>query len=158
MTHFITKQGLTDLQVEYDDLTKVQLPAALEQLNEARSEGDLKENAGYDAAKSKRATLEARIAEIEDVLDDNEIIKDESQRSTDKVEIGNTVEVEFMNTDNKVNMKLKIVGASEANAIKNMISNESPLAQAVLGKKPGDTVKFNANTTQREVKIINITV
>lgn len=155
MTNYLTKKGLKNIQDQLQELNEVKMPEVLDALAKARAEGDLKENAGYDAAKTQQAQLQAKIDELEAVLSDYEIIEEENTTSN-KVHIGSTVEVEYLNTDKKENFTLKIVGSSEANAIKNLISNESPLAQAILGKNTGDTAEFSIRDRKLQVKILKI--
>lgn len=156
MTHYLTKEGLAEVQAELKQLKEVKLPDVLDSLNRARSEGDLRENAAYDSAKSDKEKIEYRIEELEDVLADYEIIKEKKSGVAKRVEIGGEVEVEYQNADNKKNFKLKIVGESEANAIEGKISNESPLALSILGKKKGDTASFKVKNQELVVKIIEI--
>jgi transcription elongation factor GreA len=159
MPHYLTREGLAELQAEYDLIVKVKLPEALELLNRARAEGDLRENAGYDAAKEERAKLEARIAEIEEILHDYELIEDKAKttatsKASKRVEIGGTVIIQYLHDNTK--FELKIVGSSEADAINSKISNESPLAKAILGKKEGDEASFKVKNNVIKVKIIEI--
>lgn len=154
MTNYLTKQGLADVKAELKELKKVKLPEVLDALSKARADGDLSENAAYDAAKAAQAQLESKIAELEEVIADHKIIKEPTDDT--KVHIGSTIEIEYQNLPTKENFVLTIVGSSEANAVKNKISNDSPLAHAVLGKKAGDICKFLIKGREMQVKIIKI--
>jgi transcription elongation factor GreA len=153
MPHYLTKQGLQELQNEWNQIQEQDLPQTLESLNAARQEGDLKENAGYQTALKKKEELQARIGEIEEILKDYEII-DEAGGDSKKVQIGNTVKLLFLDLNKE--MELRIVGTSEADVLENKISNESPLAQAILGKKVDQKVNFKSPQGEREVKILEI--
>lgn len=157
MTQYLTKQGLADLQAELEQINEVKIPKSLSDLNEARSEGDLSENSGYEAAKEDIKKLEAKRIQIEETLEDYELIEETSKKKPSKrVNIGGTVEVEYLNTSTKQNFTLTIVGSSESDAINGKISNESPIALAILGKKEGEEVSFRIKREFKKVKIIKI--
>lgn len=155
MTHYLTKEGLAELQAELKDILEVKKPAALDVLNKARAEGDLRENSAYEVSKEEIAKIEARIDELDEILKNYEIIEKHKAGKAKVVTIGGEVEIEYLD-DGKQNYKLKIVGGSEANPIENKISNESPLAQAILDKKEGDECKFKIKNIEKKVKIIKI--
>jgi transcription elongation factor GreA len=156
MTNYITQQGLLDLQAELKDLQEVRLPAVIKSLTEARADGDLSENAAYDSSKAMQDQLEMRISEVENVIVDYEIIEATTGKSS-SVQLGSTVEVEYLNTPTKQNFTLTIVGSSEANAAVGKISNDSPLAHAIMGKKDGDEVSFLVHGgREMKVKIIKL--
>ena len=157
MTQYLTHEGLVEIQAELKDLLEVRLPEVLDALSKARSDGDLKENAAYDTAKALQDQIESRIAELEEVLADYELIEDKKGTTAKRVEIGTTVELEYSNLEHKPNYTLKIVGSSEANAFKNTISLDSPIAVAILGKAVGETSKFKVKGKEMEVLILNIT-
>ena len=158
MTNYLTKEGLAELKAELKELKTKKLPEVLDSLSKARAEGDLSENAAYDVAKSMQEQLQNRIAELEDVISDHKIIKAKIAGAAPKstVEIGDTIELEYINLPDSNKFTLTIVGASEANAINNRVSNESPVAQATMHKRVGDTVKFMIRGNEMEVKILKI--
>ena len=135
----LTKEGVSKLEAEYRQLLDVERPNVTKELVEARALGDLSENADYDAAREAQARIEARIQEIEAILGNYELIKEKA--STKSVQVGSYVTVkmiEFDETD-----KYEIVGTIEANPLENKISNESPLAKAILGHKIGEVVQVD---------------
>ena len=148
---------MLEINAELKDLRGNRLPEVLESLSKARADGDLKENAAYDTAKGLQDQIETRISELEEVLADYELIEDKKGTTAKRVEIGTTIELEYISLDHKPNYTLKIVGSSEANAFKNTISVESPLSQALIGKSVGETTKFKVKGKEMEVKVLNIT-
>lgn len=157
MTQYLTREGLNEIQAELKDLKEVRLPDVLDSLSKARSDGDLKENAAYDTAKSLQDQVESRIAELEEVLADYELIEEKQSGAAKYVEIGTTVELEYSSLPHKPNYTVKIVGSSEANAFKNTISMDAPVAHAILGKPAGESVKVKIRGNEVEVKILTIT-
>jgi transcription elongation factor GreA len=151
--YFLTKQGLHELEEELKKIQSEDLPAVLNSLNIARQEGDLKENAGYQSAIKVKDELEARVSELEGILNDYDIIE-EDKIDNKTVQIGNSVKILFIDMDKE--MDLKIVGTSESNSLENKISNESPLAQAILGKKANSTVTYKTPLGKSKVKILSI--
>src|SRR5574344_924807 len=131
----VTEQGLIDLKNELNNLKTVKRPEILEALKEARALGDLSENAEYDAARNDQAVTEARIKELEVMIDNAKVIKD---KNTDKVGLGNKVTLEYVK--DKETDVYYIVGSTESDPFANKISNESPIAQAIIGKKKNDVV------------------
>ena len=131
----LTKEGEEKLQKEYRHLIDIDRPEVIEQLTVARAQGDLSENADYDAARNRQAEIEARIKEIEDILANAKII-DGASKSGKVVSLGSTVEVKDL-SDNTT-ATYTIVGTVEANPIKGLISNVSPLGHAIVGKRVGD--------------------
>lgn len=131
----LTKEGEEKLQKEYRHLIDIDRPEVIEQLTVARAQGDLSENADYDAARNRQAEIEARIKEIENILANAKII-DGSSKSGKVVSLGSTVEVKDL-SDNTT-ATYTIVGTVEANPIKGLISNVSPLGHAIVGKRVGD--------------------
>lgn len=155
MTHYITKDGLAELEQELKQIVDVQMPQALESLNRAREEGDLSENAAFDASKQEIELLSSRRGEIEDILQDYEIItKGKKGSKTSKVSIGSTVKVLFAHTNES--KEVSIVGSSESDALAGKISNESPLAVAIIGKKAGDSASVKTKSSKIEVKVLEI--
>ena len=131
----LTKEGEAKLTQELRHLIDIDRPEVLEQLAAARAQGDLSENADYDAARNKQAEVEARIKEIENILANAKII-DSSTKSGKVVALGSTVELKDL-SDNSIST-YTIVGTVEANPIKGLISNVSPLGHAIVGKRVGD--------------------
>lgn len=131
----LTKEGEAKLTKELRHLIDVERPEVLDQLAAARAQGDLSENADYDAARNKQAEVEARIKEIENILANAKII-DEKQKVSKLVALGSTVEIRDL-SDNTT-ATYTIVGTVEANPTKGLISNVSPLGKAIVGKKVGD--------------------
>ena len=150
-TVYLTQQGLDDLKKELDDLINVRRPENVQAIKEARSLGDLSENAEYDAARSEQATVEAKIIELESMIEHAVIIK---EVKTDKVSIGNTVKIEYV--DDNETEEYSIVGSKEADPFNNRISNESPIAQAIIGKKVGDLASVASPNGEYQVKILEI--
>ena len=121
------------------------------QIAEARDKGDLSENADYDAARDDQARIEARIKEVESILKNYELIKEDH---TNKVNIGKTVELKVGNLPKKI---YTIVGSLEADPIRGKISNESPIGKGIIGAKKGQKVTVKTETGQEvEVKIIDV--
>lgn len=131
----LTKDGSEKLQKEYRHLIDIDRPEVIEQLTVARAQGDLSENADYDAARNRQAEIEARIKEIENILANAKII-DGSSKSGKIVALGSVVEIKDL-SDGSV-ATYTIVGTVEANPIKGLISNVSPLGHAIVGKRVGD--------------------
>lgn len=148
---YVTKQGLEDMKKELEFLQTEKRPEVIEALKEARELGDLSENAEYDAARTEQAELEAKIASLTQMLENVEVIE---EAKTDKVSIGNIVELEYI--EDKEKEVYTIVGSTEADPFNNKISNESPIAQAIINKKKGDIAKVSSPNGEYEVKILNI--
>ncbi|WP_338988767.1 MULTISPECIES: transcription elongation factor GreA [unclassified Spiroplasma] len=149
----LTKEGIKDLQEELDNLINVIRPEVIEELKEARAQGDLSENADYDAARNRQAEVEGRIKEIESLLTKAKEIK-EVKSKTGIIKLGSTVT--FTNLLINKKYELKIVGAVESNPFKNTISNESPIAKAIIGKKAGDLVEIKGIQEPYKVKILTV--
>ena len=152
-TTIFTKEGYEACYAEYRELVDVKRREASEKIKVAREYGDLSENAEYDAAKEEQAMIEARIKELEAKLSNYEII-DESKITSDVVSIGSYVKVldkEFNEED-----VYQIVGSTEADININRISNNSPMAMALLGKKKGETVRVSTPQATFEVTIMQI--
>jgi transcription elongation factor GreA len=136
----LTREKLFELQSELRQLIEVGKPQVIKELSAARDQGDLSENADYDAAKNKQSEIENRIAEIETILNNYTLI--EKPTSSKNVRIGSTVEVE-RDINGKTSTKVyTIVGAVDADPATNKISNDSPIALAIMGKAIGDSVKI----------------
>lgn len=130
----LTRDGEEKLQKEYRHLIDIDRPEVIEQLTVARAQGDLSENADYDAARNRQAEIEARIKEIENILANAKII--DGNKGGKVVSLGSVVEVKDL-SDGTVST-YTIVGTVEANPIKGLISNVSPLGHAIVGKRVGD--------------------
>ncbi|NMA05858.1 MAG: transcription elongation factor GreA [Acholeplasmataceae bacterium] len=149
----LTKEGVSKLRLELDELKDVKRPEVLRQLQEARAQGDLSENADYDAAREAQARTEARIKEIENILENAKIIKVTS--SDDKVNIGKTVKINFV--EKKKEATYKLVGTIEANPTLNMISIESPVGKAIIGLSVGEKVQVRLeNGKMFHVEVLEI--
>jgi transcription elongation factor GreA len=149
----ITKEGFDRLRDELKRLKTVERRDVIEAIKDARSHGDLSENAEYDAAKEKQGFIEARIAELESKLSKMEII-DISSIKSEKVTFGAKVEIE--NLDSGDIKTYKIVGPDESDIKNNLISVLSPIARALIGKKVGDDAVVNTPSGEVEYEIINI--
>lgn len=148
---YLTEEGLNDLKRELDELINVKRPANIQAIKEARSYGDLSENAEYDAARNEQAQIEARVKELERMLENASIIK---EIKTDSVGIGNVVSVKYVDEDDED--EYRIVGSQEADPFEGRISNESPIAQALLDHKVGDTVTVESPNGTYDLVITEI--
>ena len=134
---YLTLDGLNKLKEELNYLKLEKRAEVINALKDARALGDLSENADYDAAREAQARIESRIKEIEAILDNYELIKEKG--TTKSVHVGSFVTIKMIDFDETD--KYEIVGTIEADPLANKISNESPLAKAVLGHKIGDVVE-----------------
>ena len=134
---YLTQDGLDELKKELDNLINVRRPENVQAIKEARSLGDLSENAEYDAARNEQAQIEARIKQLEKMLENVSII---TEVATDKVGIGNTVSIKYVDDDEED--EYKIVGSQEADPFESKISNESPIAQALFDHKVLTLIKI----------------
>lgn len=155
---YVTQQGYEDLLKEYETLVHITRKEVIEELQAARAQGDLSENADYDAARDRQARIEARIREVESMLNNIEIIDD--KKSSKVIRIGSTFTMcEITRSKNKVVdgevERFTIVGSVEADPINGKLSNVSPLAQALLDRKEGDIVTVNVDDPY-EVKVLAI--
>ena len=150
MVRFITKEGLKKIQDELDERrTKLRQEIA-QAIKEAKEQGDLSENAEYAEAKTQQNENESRIAELEMIIKNSQVVeKDDSQKGA---QIGSVVKVKF----NKNEMEFTIVGSNEADPANFKISNESPLGKAFMGHVAGDTVKVSTPRGVIEYKIISV--
>ncbi len=138
--YFVTKEGKEALEKEYEHLVTVGRKDAAEKLKVARSFGDLSENSEYDEAKNDQAIMEARIADLEEMLK-RAVVIDESDINKETVNVGSSVELEVATADGaKRNLTYKIVGSNEANPREGKISDESAVGKALMGKKAGESV------------------
>ena len=152
---FLTKKGYDERVALLENLKVVRRKEVAQKLKEAREQGDLSENAEYDAAKDEQRDIEAQIAELEEILKNAEIIQDEAGgKKSNKVKMESVVKLHDVEYDEDI--EYVIVGSSEADSLNNKISNESPLGAALIGKKVGDTVKVEAPVGEIEYKIIEV--
>lgn len=148
---FLTQEGLDELKKELDELIQVRRPEIINALKEARAQGDLSENAEYDAARNDQAVVEGRIRELESMIEKAVII---TNVNTDVVSIGTKVTLEYV--DDEEEEEYSIVGSSEADPFTNKISNESPIAKAIMGLKVGSIVSVDSPNGKYDVKILAI--
>lgn len=150
---FLTSEGYLELETELNYLKTDKRKEVLNSLKEARALGDLSENAEYDSAREEQGKLEARIKEVEYILEHATII-DDAQTEKDKVTIGSTVSLQY-DGDDEVE-EYRIVGSQEADPFNNKISNESPIAMAILGKKVGQMAEVESPNGTYKVKIVKV--
>lgn len=150
-TVYLTQEGLDDLKKELDNLINVRRPENIIAIKEARALGDLSENAEYDAARNEQAQIEARIKQLEKMLENVSII---TEVSNEKVGIGNTVSIKYVDDDEED--EYKIVGSQEADPFESKISNESPIAKALFDHKVGDVVTVESPNGTYDIEIIEI--
>ncbi|MDD6039531.1 MAG: transcription elongation factor GreA [bacterium] len=151
--NILTYEGLQKLENELQELKTVKRKEIAQKIKEAREQGDLSENAEYDAAKDEQRDIEARIEEIDAILKNAEVVV-EDEVDLDKINVGCKVRILDIEFDEE--LEYKIVGSTEANSLKGKISNESPLGRALLGKKVGDEVKVDAPVGELSYKVLEI--
>ena len=150
---YLTNEGFLEIEEELNHLKEVKRPEIIKALKDARALGDLSENADYDAARNEQAQIEGRISELEKILETAEIIE---KRDTDKVGLGTTVTVRYLDEDEDDTEEYRIVGSKEADPSNNKISNESPLAKAIWGAKVGDERTVDSPRGKYRVEIVEI--
>lgn len=146
---YLTEDGVKKLRAELEELTTKGRKEIAKSLKDAKELGDLSENAGWDDAKERQVFIEGRIAELESILKQAKIIK---KTSGGVVDIGSTVHVELESG----NQEFRIVGSTEADPSKGLISNESPIGQALLGRKSGEEVEVEVPAGTMTYRIIKI--
>lgn len=151
--NILTYEGLKKYEDELHDLKVVKRKEVAQKIKEAREQGDLSENAEYDAAKDEQRDIEARIEELEKILKNAEVVV-EDEVDLDKINIGCVVKIKDM--EFKQEMTYKIVGSTEANSLKGKISNESPVGRALMGGKVGETVKVETPAGVLKYKVLEI--
>ena len=151
--NILTSEGLKKLEDELDDLIVVKRKEVAQKIKEAREQGDLSENAEYDAAKDEQRDIEARIEEIEKILKNAEIV-DEDEVDLETINIGCQVKILDLEFDEE--LTYKIVGSTEANSLKGKISNESPVGRALIGRKVGDLVSVETQVGIVQYKVLDI--
>lgn len=150
MTKYITRDGLEKLKKEITELKTVKRKEIIEKIQKAKEMGDLSENAEYADAKEQQSFIEGRIVELENLIN-NAVIIEESGKSGQEIYLGTTVKILSPNNEQK---EYKIVGSNEADPDQGLISNESPLGRAFLGKKTGDKVKVQTPKGEIEYTIL----
>ena len=150
----LTLQGYQELKDELDNLINVKRPENIKAIKDARSLGDLSENADYDAARNEQAELEGRIKQLEKLLENVEII-DSLKQDKGVVSVGNTVSIKYMDDSDDVE-EYQIVGSQEADPFACKISNESPIARALMDHKVGDVVDVESPNGVYQVEITAI--
>ncbi|MBR4462430.1 MAG: transcription elongation factor GreA [Erysipelotrichaceae bacterium] len=148
---YMTEEGLNQLKREYDELVHVTREEVKEELKAARAQGDLSENADYDAARNRQAQVEARIAELDHQIKNAQIISDKKKDNI--VRIGSTVEIKELDT-NDVHT-YRIVGSVEADPLNGLLSNVTPLAEAIIDHKVNDVCEVKVDLPY-QVKILKI--
>ena len=151
--NILTYEGLQKLEEELQDLKVVKRREIAQKIKEAREQGDLSENAEYDAAKDEQRDIEARIEELEKILKNAEVVV-EDEVDLDKINIG--CQVKILDIEYSEELDYKIVGSTEANSLKGKISNESPVGKALIGHKVGDTVEVETPAGVFAYKILEI--
>ena len=147
--NILTYEGLKKLEDELQNLKVVKRKEVAQKIKEAREQGDLSENAEYDAAKDEQA----RIEEIEKILKNAEVVVEE-EVDLEKISIG--CKVKILDCEFNDELEYKIVGSTEANSLKGKISNESPVGRALLGKKVGDTITVETQAGELSYKVLEI--
>ncbi len=148
---YVTEAGFEDMKKELDHLKQVRRPEVIAALKDARALGDLSENAEYDAARNEQAIIEGRIKELEALIENSKVI---SKVNTEEVGVGTKVRIEYV-ADGDMDV-YEIVGRTESDPFSNKISNESPIARAIMGLKIGDIVSVDSPNGKYDVKVLEI--
>lgn len=151
--NILTYEGLKKLEDELQDLKVVKRREVAQKIKEAREQGDLSENAEYDAAKDEQRDIEARIEEIEKILKNAEVVVEEDV-DLGKINIG--CQVKILDCEFDEELDYKIVGSTEANSLQGKISNESPVGRALIGRKVGDEVTVETQMGELKYKVLEI--
>ena len=151
--NILTYAGLKQYEDELQNLKVFRRKEVAQKIKEAREQGDLSENAEYDAAKDEQRDIELRIEELEKLLKNAEVVV-EDEIDLEKISVGCQVKVLEMDEDEE--MEFRIVGSTEANSLQNQISNESPVGHALLGKKVGDVVDVETQVGVIQYKVLEI--
>ena len=151
--NILTYEGLMKYESELEHLKVVKRQEVAQKIKEAREQGDLSENAEYDAAKDEQRDIEARIEELEKILKNAEVV-DEDEVDLDKINIGCMVKI--LDVEFNEELEYKIVGSTEANSLKGKISNESPVGKALMGRKVGETVEVDTQAGVIAYKVLEI--
>ena len=151
--NILTYEGLKKYEDELENLKVVKRQEVAQKIKEARAQGDLSENAEYDAAKDEQRDIEARIDELEKILKNAEVIV-EDEVDLDKINIG--CQVKILDIEMNQELDYKIVGSIEANSLKENISDESPVGRALIGAKTGDIVRVETPGGELEYQVLEI--
>ncbi len=150
----ITINGLQNLKDELENLKNIQRPKIVEAIAEARSHGDLKENAEYHAAKEQQALIESRVVAINDLIARANVIDVTKIENSGKIIFGSTVKLQDLETEKKITYKL--VGQDEANIKKNLIFFKSPIGKALIGKKKSEIVIVNTPSGEKSFEVLEV--
>jgi len=150
----ITVNGLINLKSELEDLKNIQRPRVVEAIAEARSHGDLKENAEYHAAKEQQALIESRVIAINDLIARANVIDVTKIENNGKVIFGSTVKLKDLDTDKTISYKL--VGQDEADIKKNLVFFRSPIGKALIGKEKGEMIAVNTPSGEKNFEILDV--
>ena len=148
---YLTDEGYLEIEEELNELKNIKRPEVIKALKDARALGDLSENADYDAARAEQAQIEGRILELEKILEQAHIIE---KTNTDKVSLGSIVKIKYIEDDEVE--EYRIVGSKEADPSNNKISNESPLAKAIMNAKVKEVRLVDSPNGQYQVEIVEI--
>ena len=151
--HILTYAGLKQYEDELQNLKVVKRKEVAQKIKEAREQGDLSENAEYDAAKDEQRDIELRIEELEKLLKNAEVVV-EDEIDVDKINIG--CKVKLLDVVYDEEMEFFIVGSTEANSLQNKISNEAPVGHALMGKSVGDVVDVETQAGVIQYKVLEI--
>ena len=151
--NILTYAGLRQLEDELHDLKVNQRKMVAQKIKEAREQGDLSENAEYDAPKDEQRDIEARIEEIDKILKNAEVVV-EDEVDVNAINIG--CKVRILDMEYNEELEYKLVGSTEANSLRGKISNESPLGSRLIGKKVGDVVSVDTHAGTMQYKILQI--
>ena len=151
--HILTSAGLKQYEDELQNLKVVKRKEVAQKIKEAREQGDLSENAEYDAAKDEQRDIELRIEELEKLLKNAEVVV-EDEIDVDKINIG--CKVKLLDVEYDEEMEFFIVGSTEANSLQNKISNEAPVGHALMGKSVGDVVDVETQAGVIQYKVLEI--
>lgn len=151
--NILTYEGLKKYEEELQDLKVVKRREVAGKIKEAREQGDLSENAEYDAAKDEQRDIEARIEELEKILKNAEVV-DEDEVDLEVINIG--CRVKILDVEYNDELEYKIVGSTEANSLKGKISNESPVGKALIGKKVGEVITVETQAGSFQYKVLEI--
>ena len=150
--NLMTREGLQALEEELQDLKEHKRYEIAQKIKEAREQGDLSENAEYDAAKDEQRDIESRIEELEGILKYAEVVEEEE--GSDAVNIGARIRILDIDLDEEIEYRL--VGSTEADSLNGKISNESPLGSALIGSRVGDTVSVETEFGKFDYKVLDI--
>lgn len=151
--NILTYEGLKKLENELEELKVVKRKEVAQKIKEAREQGDLSENAEYDAAKDEQRDIEARIEELEQILKNADVV-DEADIDLEKINVGCKVKLFDVEFDEE--LEFSIVGSTEANSLLGKISNESPLGVGLIGKKVGEVVDVETPSGNMQYKVLDI--